>query len=69
MSTYVVDAATVVVDLLGEEHVMMMKEKLREMVSPNGAAMFVTPREIDLLIQRSQNDWYGNAALNLFYCQ
>ena len=37
----VVDAAT------DEE-----KEKLREMVSPNGAAMFVTPREIDLLIQR-----------------
>ena len=49
----VVDAATVAVDLLGEEHVTdEEKEKLREMVSPNGAAMFVTPREIDLLIQR-----------------
>ena len=49
----VVDAATVAVDLLGGEHVTdEEKEKLREMVSPNGAAMFVTPREIDLLIQR-----------------
>ena len=36
----VVDAATVAVDLLGEEHVTdEEKEKLREMVSPNGAAM------------------------------
>ena len=57
----VVDAATVAVDLLGEE-----KEKLREMVSPNGAAMFVTPREIDLLIQRGARmiGMAINAALN-----
>ncbi len=41
----VVDAATVAVDLLGEEHVTdEEKEKLREMVSPNGAAMFYPQR-------------------------
>ena len=42
------------------------KEKLREMVSPNGAAMFVTPREIDLLIQRGARmiGMAINAALN-----
>ena len=63
----VVDAATVAVDLLGEEHVTdEEKEKLREMVSPNGAAMFVTPREIDLLIQRGARmiGMAINAALN-----
>ena len=63
----VVDAATVAVDLLGEEHVTDdEKEKLREMVSPNGAAMFVTPREIDLLIQRGARmiGMAINAALN-----
>ncbi len=69
----VVDAATVAVDLLGEEHVTdEEKEKLREMVSPNGAAMFVTPREIDLLIQRGARmiGMAINAALNpCFYCQ
>ena len=58
----VVDAETVAVDLLGGEYVTdEEKEKLRDMVNPNGAAMFVTPREIDLLIQRGdQNDWYGD---------
>ena len=63
----VVDAATVAVDLLGEEHVTDdEKEKLREMVSPNGAAMFVTPREIELLIQRGARmiGMAINAALN-----
>ena len=49
----VVDAATVAVDLLGGQELSdEEKEKIREMVSPNGAAMFVTPREVDLLIQR-----------------
>lgn len=49
----VVDAATVAVDLLGGQDLSdEEKEKIREMVSPNGAAMFVTPREVDLLIQR-----------------
>lgn len=49
----VVDAATVALDLLGG-HALNddEKEKAREIVNPDGTAMFVTPREIDLLIQR-----------------
>ncbi len=50
----VVDAATVAADLLGAEGMTEQEaETIREMVSPHGAAMFVTPREIDLLIQRA----------------
>ncbi len=50
----VVDAATVAADLLGGSGLSEQEqETVRRMVSPNGAAMFVTPREIDLLIQRS----------------
>ena len=49
-----VDAATVAADLLGGSGLSEQEqETVRRMVSPNGAAMFVTPREIDLLIQRS----------------
>lgn len=48
----VVDAATLAADLLSpndEEE----SEKLRSIVMPNSRAMVVTPREIDLLIERS----------------
>lgn len=49
----VVDAATVALDLLGGQELSEdEKDKAREIVSPGGTAMFVTPREIDLLIQR-----------------
>ncbi len=63
----VVDAATAAVDLLGgEQAAPEEKERLRQLVSPGGAAMFVTPREIDLLIQRGARmiGMAINAALN-----
>ena len=43
----VVDAATLAVDLLGGE-----SRDVKEKVEPRGAAMMVTPREIDLIISR-----------------
>ena len=42
----VVDARTLVLDLTG-------KEEAREQVEPRGAAMMVTPREIDLIVRRA----------------
>lgn len=45
----VVDAATLAMDLFeGEE-----KEAMEEKLTPRGAQMVVTPREIDLLISRA----------------
>ena len=43
----VVDAATLAADLLGGE-----SQDAKETVEPRGAAMMVTPREIDLIISR-----------------
>lgn len=48
----VVDAATLAVDLLSCED-EKEEEAVRSQVSPRGAAMMVTPREIDLLIDRA----------------
>lgn len=45
----VVDAATIAADLLGGEHA----GKAADAVSPRGASMMVTPREVDLLIERA----------------
>lgn len=47
----VVDAATLAADLLGTKEEEF--EALRRMVAPRGEAMMVTPREIDLLIERA----------------
>lgn len=43
----VVDAATLAADLLGDE-----AESAQDKIAPRGAAMMVTPREIDLIIAR-----------------
>jgi len=48
----VVDAATLAADLLEPKNESAW-EKIREAVSPRGADMIVTPKEIDLLIQRA----------------
>ena len=48
----VVDAATLAAELIEPEDEKAWNE-LRESVSPRGAAMIVTPREIDLLIERA----------------
>ena len=51
----VVDAATLAADLLLDSATKNTDEnrKLREKMSPRGEAMMVTPREIDLLIERA----------------
>lgn len=51
----VVDAATLAADLLLDSATKNADEnrKLREKMSPRGEAMMVTPREIDLLIERA----------------
>lgn len=46
----VVDAATLAADLLGTQE---NQETLKETISPRGAQMMVTPREIDLVIERA----------------
>lgn len=48
----VVDAATLAAELIEPEDENAWNE-LRESVSPRGASMIVTPREIDLLIERA----------------
>ncbi len=48
----VVDAVTLVSDLVNVEEESEQKD-LREKVSPRGSAMVVTPKEIDLLIERA----------------
>lgn len=45
----VVDATTLVFDLLGEDGARQNKE----LIEPRGAGMMVTPREIDILIERA----------------
>lgn len=45
----VVDAMTLAMDVAGGTH----EANLRELVEPRGAGMVVTPREIDLLIERA----------------
>ena len=47
----VVDGETLAYDLLGEE--LVSKKDVREIISPEGKKMVVTPREIDLMIERS----------------
>ena len=47
----VVDAATLAADLLSSDEEQM--EQVKEKISPRGAQMVVTPREIDLLISRA----------------
>lgn len=51
----VVDAATLVLDLLSEsgEQEAESENSLRKILSPRGEEMIVTPREIDLLIERA----------------
>lgn len=51
----VVDAATLTYDLLCRQgaHTGMQEAALREQLGEQGAAMMVTPREIDLLIDRA----------------
>ncbi len=49
----VVDAATLAIDLLGEGKAEEEEAKLRELMEPRGTAMMVTPREIDLLVERA----------------
>lgn len=49
----VVDAATLAIDLLGEWKAEEEEGKLRELMEPRGTAMMVTPREIDLLVERA----------------
>ena len=48
----VVDAATVAADLLCFEDEKQF-DKIKDIVAPRGEAMMVTPREIDLLIERA----------------
>ena len=48
----VVDAVTLVADLAGEEDETQQRA-LRDKVSPRGSTMVVTPKEIDLLIDRA----------------
>ena len=45
----VVDAATLAADLLGGQGL----EGIEQKISPDGASMVVTPREIDLLVSRA----------------
>lgn len=45
----VVDASTLALDLLGEE---TWGERIKQQIEPRGMPMMVTPREVDLLIQR-----------------
>jgi len=47
----VVDGETLAYDLLGEE--LVNKEDVREIISPEGKRMVVTPREIDVMIERA----------------
>lgn len=49
----VVDAATLAADLVGEGWEEQDLEVLRGQVAPRGEAMMVTPREIDLLVERA----------------
>ena len=49
----VVDAATLAIDLLGEGKAEKEEQRLRELMEPRGTAMMVTPREIDLLVERA----------------
>ena len=48
----VVDAATLAMDLMGEEE-KPLNEDTRKKIEPRGASMMVTPREIDTLIKRA----------------
>ncbi|MBE6734012.1 MAG: GPR endopeptidase [Ruminococcaceae bacterium] len=48
----VVDAVTLVSDLVGEED-QVQQRNLQDKVSPRGSTMVVTPKEIDLLIDRA----------------
>lgn len=48
----VVDASTLALDLFDTEDVKF-SEQLKSMVNPNGRQMVVTPKEIDLLINRA----------------
>ena len=48
----VVDASTLALDLFDTEDVKF-SEQLKSMVNPNGRQMVVTPKEIDLLINRT----------------
>lgn len=49
----VVDAATLAVDLTQDMDGAPDEETLRQAVEPRGASMMVTPREIDLLVERA----------------
>ena len=49
----VVDAATLVVDLLEESGAKPEEARLRAALEPGGTQMMVTPREVDLLIDRA----------------
>lgn len=46
----VVDAITMVEDVIGEQNI---NKKIEEKLNPNGNIMIITPREIDLLIHRA----------------
>ncbi|MDR2525234.1 MAG: GPR endopeptidase [Oscillospiraceae bacterium] len=49
----VVDAATLAVDLLEQSGAQLPEAVLRRALAPGGAQMMVTPREVDLLIERA----------------
>jgi len=49
----VVDCATLAADLVHESGVSEDYDNLRKAVEPRGASMMVTPKEIDLLIDRA----------------
>lgn len=51
----VVDAATLVLDLLEEAQSREPDQSLKEKLEPRGARMIITPREIDLLIDRASH--------------
>lgn len=64
----VVDATTLAFDLLQENN-LPLSEQVQQQVSPRGAQMVVTPREIDLLISRASHlvAMAINTALNPFF--
>lgn len=49
----VVDAATLAYDLVSQSHSEISEEELRNSLEPDGSQMMITPREIDLVIERA----------------
>ncbi|NLB35722.1 MAG: GPR endopeptidase [Clostridiales bacterium] len=49
----VVDAATLAYDLVSKNNKRVNEEDMRERLEPEGSQMMITPREIDLVIERA----------------